>query len=321
MKNIFRFLAVVAGLGASLSFAQSYPARPITMVVPFSAGGPVDAMARVIAPKMSETLGQPVVVENRAGASGFVGMAAVAHAEPDGYTILYTPISIAISPALYRNLSFNPEQDLVPVSQVVSTTLVLAANPKLPVTNVQDLIRLAKSEPGKLNFGSSGIADPLQLGMELFKSMTQTNMVAIPYKGQGPMFQALLAGEVDVAIVSMQGALSQVKSGRLRALAVTGSKRSSALPDVPTVAEAGLAGFDIGSWHGIFAPRSTPPEIINRLQMAVARAVNRPEVRQRVESTGNEVVGSTPAEFETRFKTDVARFKKIVADAHIPYQE
>jgi len=301
--------------------AQTYPARPVIMVVPFAAGGPVDAMARVVGPRMAEGLGQPVVIENRAGASGFVGMASVAHAAPDGYTVLYTPISLAIGPALYRKLPFDAEKDLAAVSQTVATTLVLAAHPKTGVQSVKELVARAKAQPGKLNFGSSGVADPLQLGMELLKTSAGIDMLAIPYKGQGPMFQALLAGELDVAVVSMQSALAQFKAGRLLPLAVTAKRRSGALPEVPTVEELGYPGFEMPSWHGIFVPAATPRDIVVRLQREAARAVQTAEVRQRVESTGNEIVGSTPEEFEAKYRADVARFKKIVKDAGLAYQD
>ncbi len=325
MKIPWRFLQLVVlaafGLQAGDAHAQAYPSRPITIVVPFSPGGALDAMARVLGSKMSDTMGQPVVMENRTGHGGLIGMNSVARSQPDGYTILYTPNSIAIVPALYRKLLFDVEKDLVPVSQFISTTLVLVAHPKIKVGSVKELIALAKSQPGKLNFGSSGVADPLQLGMELIKTSAGIDMLAIPYKGQAPMFGALLGGEVDVAIVSLQLALAPIRSGALRVLAVTGAKRSVALPDVPTVAESGLAGFDISSWHGVFVPAGTPREIVDRIQREVARAVHLPDVRQRVEATGNEVVGSTPDEFEGKFKADVARFKKIVQDAKIPYQD
>ena len=312
---------IALGLAPGFAAAQAFPSRPVTMVVPFAAGGPVDAMARLIGPHLAEGLGQPVVIENRAGASGFVGMASVASAPPDGYVILYTPISLAIGPALYRKLSFDAEKDLVPVSQSVSTTLVLAAHPKTGFRTVQDLVARAKAQPGKLNFGSSGVADPLQLGMEMLKTSAGLDLQAIPYKGQGPMFQALLAGEVDVAIASLQSALSQIKGGRLNALAVTARRRSVALPEVPTVEEAGYPGYEMVSWHGIFAPAATPKDVIARLQREAARAVNAPEVRQRVESTGNEVVGGTSQEFEARFRADVERFRKIVKDARLPFQD
>jgi tripartite-type tricarboxylate transporter receptor subunit TctC len=320
-RRLLGALALLCGLLPGALFAQGYPARPVTMVVPFAAGGPVDAMARVIGPKMSEGLGQPVVIENRAGASGFVGMASVAHAPADGYVILYTPISLAIGPALYRKLTFDAEKDLVPVSQTIASTLVIAAHPKAGVQSIKELVARAKAQPGKINFGSSGVADPLQLGMEMLKTMAGIDMLAIPYKGQGPMFQALLGGEVEVAVVSMQSALSQFKGGRLVPLAVTARKRSVALPEVPTVEELGYPGFEMPSWHGIFVPAGTPREAVLRLQREAARVVQAPEVRQRVESTGNEVVGGTPEEFDARYRSDVARFKKIVKDAGLPFQD
>lgn len=321
MKTLRILILAALAAAAGSALAQAYPSRTVTIVTPFSPGGPVDTMARVLAAKMNESLGQAVIVENRAGGGGTIGMNSVAKSEPDGYTILYTPNSIAINPALYRKLPFDAEKDLAPISQALSTTLVMAAHPKLRIGSVQDLVALAKSQPGKLNFGSSGVGDPLQLAMELLKTSTGIDMLAIPYKGQGPMFAALLGGEVDVAVVSLQGALAPSRNGQLRLLAVTGARRSVAIPDVPTVAESGVPGYDISSWHGLFAPAGTPREIIARLQKEVARAVHLPDVRKRVESTGNEVVGSTPEEFAVKFRTDVARFRKIVQDARIPYQD
>ena len=318
--------AVVAVVVASLGFAATsafaqYPAHAITMVVPFSAGGPLDAMARVLASKLADGFAQPVVVENRVGGGGALGMGSVARAKPDGYTILYTPNSLAIMPAFYRKLSFDAEKDLLPVSQFASTTLVMAAHPKVGVSTVPELVALARSKPGKLNFGSSGVADPLQLGMEMLKTMAGIDMLPIPYKGQAPMFTALLAGEVDVAIVSLQTSLAPIRAGNLKVLAITGSKRSTALPGVPTVAESGLAGFDLTSWHGVFVPAGTPRDVVDRLQREIARVAQLPDVRQRMEATGNEAVGSTPEDFEAKFNSDVARFRKIVQDAKLPMQD
>ena len=318
--------AVVAVVVASLGFAATsafaqYPAHAITMVVPFSAGGPLDAMARVLASKLADGFAQPVVVENRVGGGGALGMGSVARAKPDGYTILYTPNSLAIMPAFYRKLSFDAEKDLLPVSQFASTTLVMATHPKVGVSTVPELVALARSKPGKLNFGSSGVADPLQLGMEMLKTMAGIDMLPIPYKGQAPMFTALLAGEVDVAIVSLQTSLAPIRAGNLKVLAITGSKRSTALPGVPTVAESGLAGFDLTSWHGVFVPAGTPRDVVDRLQREIARVAQLPDVRQRMEATGNEAVGSTPEDFEAKFNSDVARFRKIVQDAKLPMQD
>ena len=316
------WMGLVLALLATQAFAQNvFPNRAITLVVPFTAGGPTDALARVLAAKLADGFGQPVVVENRVGGGGAVGMGLVARAKPDGYTILYTPNSLAIAPALYKKLGFDPERDLVPVSQFVSTTLVLAAHPKIDVSTLPGLIALAKAQPGKLNFGSSGVADPLQLGIEMLKTMAGIDMLPIPDKGQGPMFTALLAGEVDLAIVSLQSALSPIKAGQLKVLAITGARRSTALPGVPTVAEAGLPGYDLTSWHGIFAPAGTPRDVTDKLQREIARVATLPEVRQRVEATGNETLGSTPEEFDAKFRADVARFKKIVQDAGLPMQD
>jgi len=312
---------LVFGLSAATAHAQGFPNHATTMVVPFSAGGPLDAMARVLASKMAEGYAQPVVVENRTGGGGAVGMGSVARAKPDGYTILYTPNSLAIAPALYKKLSFDAEKDLLPVSQFASTTLVMAAHPKVGVSTVNELIALAKAKPGKLNFGSSGVADPLQLGMEMLKTMAGIDMLPIPYKGQAPMFTALLAGEVDVAIVSLQTALAPIRAGNIKVLAITGPKRSIALPGVPTVAESGLPGYDLTSWHGVFVPAGTPREVVDRLQHEIARVAQLPDVRQRMEATGNEAVGGTPEEFDAKFKSDVARFKRIVQDARIPSQD
>jgi tripartite-type tricarboxylate transporter receptor subunit TctC len=321
MRRFLRGAIVALGFFAANGFAQGYPNHAITMVVPFSAGGPLDAMARVLASKMADGFAQPVVVENRVGGGGAAGMGSVARAKPDGYTILYTPNSLAIMPALYRKLSFDAEKDLLPVSQFASTTLVMAAHPKVGVSTVNELIALARAKPGKLNFGSSGVADPLQLGMEMLKTMAGIDMLPIPYKGQGPMATALLAGEVDVAIVSLQTSLAPIRSGHLKVLAITGPKRSTALPGVPTVAESGLAGFDLTSWHGVVVPAGTPRDLIDRLYHEIARVAQLPDVRQRMEATGNEAVGSTPEEFDAKFKADVARFRKIVQDARIPSQD
>ena len=324
MKVLPKFLLQVFAvfLFTTQALAQvSFPARTITLVVPFSVGGPLDALARVMAAKLADGIAQPVVVENRVGGGGAVGMGSVARARPDGYTILYTPNSLAIVPALYRKLGFDAEKDLIPVTQFASTTLVLAAHPKINVSSVPELIALAKAQPGKLNFGSSGVADPLQLGIEMLKTMAGIDMLPIPYKGQGPMFTALLAGEVDVAIVSLQTALSPIRAGNVKALAITGAQRSNALAGVPTVAESGLPGYDLTSWHGVFAPAGTPRDVVDKLQREIAKVANLAEVRRRVEATGNETVGSTPEEFDAKFKSDVARFKKIVQDARIPLQD
>jgi len=313
-------LGIALGLVSPVIDAQAFPSRPITIVSPFAPGGAVDAMARLLAVRLTESLQVPVVVKNVGGASGAIGMGEVARAQPDGYTLLYTPNTIAILPALYSKLGFNPERDLVPVSQLISSTLVIASHPSLEARTLEDLIELAKARPGKLNFGSAGVADPLQLGMEMVKIAAGIDMVPVPYKGQGPMMTALLAGEIDVAIVSIQGALPAIKAGRLRALAITDSRKSPALPDVPTVATT-LSGYELTSWHGLFAPAQTPRDVVTRLQQGVVEAARHPEVRRIIEEAGNETVGSTSEAFGAKFSSDVAKFKSIVRDADIPMQD
>jgi len=230
------------------------------------------------------------------------------------------PSTIAIVPAFFRNLSFNPEKDLLPVSQFFEGTLLIAANPKTTITSLPELIAQAKARPGKINFGSSGVADTLQLGIEMLKVETGTDMLAVPYKGQGPMLLALLGGEVDVAVVSAQLSLPHIRSGKLRPLAMTGAKRSPALPDVQTVSET-IPGYELTSWHGVFAPASTPPELVQRLQRAVVEVTKDPEVRKIVEDAGNELVGSTPEAFKAKFDAEVAMFKQVVKQANLPLQD
>jgi tripartite-type tricarboxylate transporter receptor subunit TctC len=306
---------------AIMAHAQNYPVKPIRVVVPFVAGGAVDSMARLVSPKMSDALGQPVLIDNRPGAGGNIGADAVAKAAPDGYTILLNTNGHAISPALYRKLPFDVEKDFTPVSQLVATTLVLVSNPKLPAASVKELIALAKSRPGGLNYGSTGVGNPLHLSMELLKLSAAVDIVPVPYKGDAPLNTALMAGEIDVAIVPLSTSLQFIKSGRLRALGVTSAKRSAALPDVPTVAEAAVAGFESSSWLGLLAPGRTPHEVVDLIQRSAAKALEAPDVRERIHALGQEIVASTPEEFEAKVKADLAKFARIVREARIPLQD
>ncbi len=317
-RLVILILLVLGGVEAS---AQTYPSKPIRIVVPFAAGGAVDTLARLIGAKLTEALGQPVVVENRAGAGGNLAADAVAKSAPDGYTILLTTNGHAIAPAVYRALSFDPVKDFVPVTQLVASSLLLVTASKLPVASTRELIALAKSKPGQLNYGSTGIGNPLHLTMEMLKSAAGIDIVAVPYKGDAPLNTALIAGEVDMAIVPLATARPHVESGAIRALAVTGAARTALLPNLPTVAESALPGFDSSSWQGFFVPARTPPDVVALIQRETAKILHSPDFRERLKTFGNEPVGSTPEAFDARFRADLAKFARIVAEAKIPTQD
>jgi tripartite-type tricarboxylate transporter receptor subunit TctC len=320
MKLVLTAISLALALLSGTAVAQDYPSRTIRVIVPFPAGGAVDTLARLVGQKVSESVGQPVVVENRPGAGGNIGTDVVAKAAPDGYTVLQTTNGHAISPALYASLPFDPVKDFTPVTQLVATNLVLIANPKLAANNLAELIALAKSKPGSLNYGSTGVGNPLHLTMEMLKGATGMDIQVIPYTGDAPLNTALIAGDIQLAVVPLSTSIPHIEAGTLRALAVTGGKRSAALPNVPTVAESGLPGFDSTSWQGWLVPSATPAAVVSRLQAEVAKALAAPDVVARLKVFGSEAVGSTPAEFQQRVTADIAKFAKVVADANIPKQ-
>jgi tripartite-type tricarboxylate transporter receptor subunit TctC len=322
MKPSWRLSAPIAflvvGLAASNALSQSYPTKPVRLVVPFPAGGAVDTVARTLGQKLGESLRQQVVIENRAGAGGNIGTDAVAKSAPDGYTILMTTHGHAISPNLYRKLSYDSIKDFTPVTQLTSSFLLLVANPSLPATSLKELIAVAKAKPGSLNYGSTGLGAPPHLVTELVKLMAGIDMAHIPYKGDAPLFTALLGGEVQLAFVPPVTGLPHVRAGRLRALAVTSGKRSPTLPDVPTVAEAGVPGFEYSGWLAILAPAGTPREVVGKLQGDIAKVVGTPEMRDRFLGWGYEPVAGTPEEFAGRLRADIARYARVIKDAKIP---
>jgi tripartite-type tricarboxylate transporter receptor subunit TctC len=309
-------LCALALLPATTS-AQTWPTRAVRIIVPFAAGGSVDILARLIAPRMSESLGVPVIVDNRAGGGAAIGAEAVAKAPPDGYTLLLTPNALAIMPSLQRSLGFDPVRDLAPLTLLASTDLVLVASSRLQAGTLAEMVAVAKAKPGSLNYGSTGVANPLHLSMEMLKVAAGIDIVPIPYKGDAPLGSALLAGEVDLAVLTVAAAQPGIRARWLRPLGLTGAVRSASLPEVPTLAEQGFAGFDTGSWQGLFVPTGTPSEAMQRLHRAAIAAIEPAEVRERLRSLGQTPVGSTPEAFATRFRADVARFATIVQQAGI----
>ena len=312
-------LLLLSALPLASALAQSFPdGRPIRLVVPFPPGGSVDTVGRWISQHLSDAWKNPVVVDNRAGAGGNVGADVVAKAPPDGHTVLITTPGLAAAPSMYSKLPFNPLTDFAPISQLTATYFILVVHPSVPVKSVEELIALAKSQPGKLNYGSSGSGATLHLAMEQFKMATGTNFVHVPYKGEAPAYTALMADEVQVALGPVSGLLPHIKAGRLHALAVSTPDRVSTLADLPTIAESGVANFEFTSWFGLFAPAGTPHEIIAKMAAEAAKIVALPDVRDRLPAMGAEAVGSTPEQFAKRFRADVEQYGKVIRAAGIP---
>jgi tripartite-type tricarboxylate transporter receptor subunit TctC len=310
---------ILTVLSASTALTQNYPDRPIHLIVPFPAGGGVDTMARILAYKMTDVVKQSVLVEYKPGAGGNVGTDYVAKSQPDGYTVLLNVNGIAISPSLYKKLSFDPLKDLIGVTQVAATQFILTGSPKLEAKTVQELIALAKAKPGTMNYGSSGVGAPLHLQAEIFKHAAGGLQIThIPYRGDAPMLTALLSGDVQMAFMPQSTGSMQVESGTVRGLAVTGRKRWPSIPNVPTMGEAGVSGMEDGSWYGLFVPTGTPPQIVQYLQQAMVKTLADPEVSGRIRSTGQEPVGSPTADFQAFFKSEVARFARVIEAAKIP---
>jgi tripartite-type tricarboxylate transporter receptor subunit TctC len=314
MKLLHKLMLAIALAAPALAAqAQAYPNKPIRLVCPFPPGGAVDIASRAVAHELSQILGQPVTVDNRPGAGGNIGAEITAKSPPDGYTLLMTTSGImAINPALYSKLAFDPLKDFAPVSMVVSLNNVLVVNPSVPAKSVQDVIALAKAQPGKLTYASSGNGTSIHLSGELFKSMTGVDMLHIPYKGSSPAVTDLLGGQVNMMFDNIPSSLPHIKAGKLRALAVTGAKRSPLLPDLPTIAEAGVPGYDSYVWFGMVAPAGTPPDVIARLNAALAKAATTPSFRDRLTEQGYDVLSSTPAQMTDSIRSEMAKWSKIV---------
>ena len=305
-------VGVVLASFVAASWAQDFPSRQITVIVPFPAGGGNDTFARLISQKLSVALGRAVIVDNRTGASGNIGAEAVVRSAPDGYTLLYPASAIATSVALNSKLSFDPQRDLAPVSMTALIPLVLVTHPSLPVRSVKELLALAKSKPGALTYGSGGAASSGQLAAELLKLKTGIVANHIPYRGAAPAQTALMGGEVQFAFLVIPLVREYLKSGKMRALGISTRTRSSVLPDIPTLQEAGIADYEALQWHGFFAPAKTPSPVIERLHREIVKALAAPEMKARFASEGAEIVGSSPREFATFFQAEVTKWTDVL---------
>jgi len=317
LANWIPILVLVTLAGPTTGAAQNYPGGPMRMVVPFTPGGGTDILSRLLAQKLHEAFGQPVVVENRPGAGGTVGTAIVAKAPHDGLTMLVVPAGYAAYPGLYKSLPFDQTRELAPVSRLAAGPLVLVAHPSLPVKSVKDLIALARKRPGDINFGSSGAGTLPHLSAELFSSMSRIKMVHIPYRGAGAAVTDVLAGRVPIYFMNILQSLPLIHSGKLRALGVTTPERTPIAPDIPSIAESGLKGFDMTNWYGLLVPAGTPLEAIAKLNAEVIRILQLPELKAQLAKGGMTVVASTPEDFDEFLKREMAKYAGIIETAGI----
>jgi tripartite-type tricarboxylate transporter receptor subunit TctC len=310
-------LGLALALASAVAGAQDWPSKPVRFVVPYPPGGGTDVIARILQQRLSEALGQPLVIDNRGGAGGALGTEIVAKSAPDGYTFLLTLSSHTINPLLYK-LNYDVEKDFTPVSLIVSVPQLIAANPASPIKSMQDLVASAKTAPGKLSFASVGNGTPSHIAGELLKLKTGIDILHVPYKGGGPAVTDAIGGQVPVAIVSAPAAISHVKAGKLRGLAVTTLKRSPGAPEIPTVAEAlNIPDYEVDSWYAMFAPAKTPAPIVARMQKEIARVVQLPEIRQKLIEQGGDPVGGTSEELERVVKSELKKWTEVIQAAKI----
>ncbi|MEO8442718.1 MAG: tripartite tricarboxylate transporter substrate binding protein [Betaproteobacteria bacterium] len=320
MNRMLRYgpLAAASIAASSFAAAQDYPNHPIRMVVPFAPGGGSDISARILAEGQGQALGQTVVVDNRGGAGSTIGTDIVAKASPDGYTLLLGNISMAFNATLYKHLPYNALRDLAPISLVVDQPNMLVANPALPAKTLKEFIALARSTPGKLTYGSAGTGSGTHLAMEMLLQSLKIDMIHVPFKGTGPALVSLLSNETSVFFSTFASALPQVKSGRLRAFGVSTAKRAEALPETPTIAEAGVPGFEYSTWYGLLAPAGTPRAIVEKLNKVTVSVLNSPEIKELYKTQGMDPIPSTSAAFAARFKSETEKWTQVVQAAHIP---
>jgi tripartite-type tricarboxylate transporter receptor subunit TctC len=318
MTQLRRSLAgLAAAFACSLAFAQAYPAKPIRVLVPFPPGGGTDIVARTVTPKMAEILGQPFIIENRAGAGGNIGTDAVAKSAADGYTLLVASASTAINTTLLLNLSWAFERDFAPVVLMVVNNHLLAAHPSVPANNVRELLALAKAKPGQVTYASYGTGSSAHLTAELFKLMAGVDLLHVPYKGAAPAVNDLLGGQVNIIFADVAAMLSHLKSGKLKALGIGAAKRFEGLPEVPTIAESGVPGFEAGGFLGLVAPAGTPPAVIQALNAAAQKSLALPDVRDRLLALASPPVGGTPEQFASHIQREIDKWARVIRAANI----
>jgi tripartite-type tricarboxylate transporter receptor subunit TctC len=321
MNRVTRLLTIFAlmlagGLYSLPGFAQTYPAKPVRVVVPFAAGGTTDIVTRILAQRMEQIWGQPLIVDNRPGAGGNIGSEIVARSPADGYTLLMATVAThGINASLYRKIPYDPVGDFAPVTLVASTPSVLMLHPSIPAGSVKELIALAKANPGQLNFGSSGNGSSHHLAGELFDSMAGVKMTHVPYKGTAAALVDLLGGRIQLTFDTLPSAMPYVKGGKLKAIAVTSAKRARSLPDLPTIAEAGVPGYEVTSWYGLLAPAGTPPDIVRKLNADFVRAIRIPEVTEKMIEAGAEPVANTPEQFAQFIRSELKKWAIVVQDS------
>lgn len=317
--KMFLGLPVLAAalLGAGATAAQTYPARPLRIIVGFAPGGPTDVIARIVAQKLSESLGQQVVVDNRAGAGGNIGIGMVANATPDGYTILVVSSALVLNPGLYAKIPYDPEKSFSPISNMAASPNVFIAHPSVPVKSMQELFKLAQDAPKKYSFATPGVGTTPDLSAVIFKLATKADVATVPYNGAGPAVAAVIANQVPLGCMAMPPATPHIQSGRLRALAVTTGKRSPVLPEVPTMAESGFPGQESDTLQGMLVPAGTPAAVVRRLHADVVKVLAQPDTRERISALGFDIIASSPQEFAAQIKTEVAKWTKVVKEAGI----
>lgn len=314
---ILKTAVLAVGFASGSAMAHAWPTKTITLIVPFATGGTTDVLARTVGQELSKSVGQPVIVENKSGAGATLGADYVAKAKPDGHTLLIGAIHHTIATSVYKKLPYDFQKDLAPVTTLALVPNVLVVHPNMPAKNVQELLALAKASPGKYTYGSNGNGTAQHLIGAQFERMGDAQMLHVPYKGSGPLTIDLLGGQVDMSFDTIPPVISHIRAGKLRPLAVTTIKRSTALPDVPTLDEAGLKGFDLGTWFGVLAPAATPKEIIVRLNNEIVKIIRSPEFKQKMKEIGAEPIGNTPAQMATQIKDDTGRFAKLVKEANV----